>query len=88
VDSNTFHFSILVPRGARFASTVREIAAQAARYANCSAADADRFAVKVESAVHACLGEDTPDRAIQIVVQRNMGPLEFLVDGRVIAVDP
>jgi len=79
---------MLVPRGSQFVAIVREFAAHAARYAQCSEADTDRFAGSVERAVRECLGHAAPDRVINIEVQRNAGPLQFLVDGRAITVDP
>lgn len=79
---------MLVPRGAQFVATVRELAAQAARYAKCSPADTDQFVGSVESALHDCLGAAGPDRVISIVVRRDAGPLELVVDGRAITVDP
>jgi hypothetical protein len=88
VDASTFEFTISVPREAQFVPMVRGLAVQAARYASCAHADAETFAVSVEAAVHACLGETSSGASISVVVRRDAGPLEFLIDGRVIAVEP
>ena len=88
MDASTFEFTISVPREAQFVPMVRGLAVQAARYAACAHADAEMFAVSVEAAVHACLRETSPDATISVVVRRDAGPLEFLIDGRTIAVEP
>jgi len=67
---------------------VRSLAVQAARYAACRHADAETFAGSVEAAVHACLRETSPLATISVVVRRDAGPLEFLIDGRTVAVEP
>jgi hypothetical protein len=88
VDASTFEFTISVPRDPRFVSMVRGLAVQAARYASCGHADAEAFAGSVEAAVHACLREVSSDASIAVVVRRDAGPLEFLIDGRTVAVEP
>jgi len=84
VDTNTFEFSLSVPRDERFAPTVRLMAVQAARYVNCSEADAQAFGGSVEKAVHACLRDAAADATIAVVVRRDGGPVEVLVDGHVV----
>jgi hypothetical protein len=88
VDASTFEFIISVPRDPQFVSMVRGLAVQAARYASCGNSDAETFAVSVEAAVHACLREASSHATISVVVRRDAGPLEFLIDGRTIAVEP
>jgi hypothetical protein len=88
VDASTFEFTLSVPRDPQFASMVRGLAVQAARYASCGHADAESFAGSVEAALHACLREASSDATISVVVRRDAGPLEFLIDGRTIAVEP
>jgi hypothetical protein len=46
------------------------------------------FAGSVEAAVHACLGDASAVASISVIVRRDAGPLEFLIDGRTIAVKP
>ena len=88
MDASTFQFTISVPRDPQFVSMVRGLAAHAARYASCGSSDAETFAGSVEAAVHACLREASPNATISVVVRRDAGPLEFLIDGRTIAVEP
>jgi hypothetical protein len=88
VDASTFAFTISVPRDPQFVSMVRGLAVQAARYAACGNAEAETFALSVEAAVQACLRETSHNASISVVVRRDAGPLEFLIDGRTVAVEP
>ena len=88
MDASTFEFTISVPRDAQFVSMVRGLAVQAARYASCDHADAEIFAGSVEAAVHACLRDPSSNAVMYVVVRRDAGPLEFLIDGRTVAVEP
>ena len=88
VDASTFQFTISIPRDAQFVSMVRGLAVHAARYASCASPDAETFAGSVEAAVHACLREASSNATISVVVRRDAGPLEFLLDGRTVAVEP
>ena len=88
MDASTFEFSISLPRDQQFVSMVRGLAMHAARYASCGNSDAETFAGSVEEAVHACLLEASSNATISVVVRRDAGPLEFLIDGRTIAVEP
>jgi hypothetical protein len=67
---------------------VRGLAVQAARYAAFGNAETETFAVSVEAAVHACLRDASHSASISVIVRRDAGPLEFLIDGRTIAVEP
>jgi len=88
VDTSRFEFSLTVPRDPQFASTVGRLAAQAARYAGCGDAESETFSSSVEKAVRGCLGSACPDGPISVVVHRDAGPVEVLVDGRAITVEP
>ena len=88
MDASTFVFTLSVPRDAQFVSMVRSLAMHAARYALCGHADAETFAGSVEAAVRACLHETSSDATISVIVRREAGPLEFLIDGRTVAVEP
>ena len=88
MDASTFQFTISVPRDAQFVPVVRGMAVQAARYAACGEADAQTFAGSVEAAVRARLGDASADGMISVIVRRDAGPLEILIDGHAIAVQP
>lgn len=88
MDASSFQFTISVPRDPQFVSMVRGLAMHAARYASCGNSEAETFAGSVEAAVHACLREASSNPTISVVVRRDAGPLEFLIDGRTIAVEP
>ena len=80
MNAAVFELNVSLPTDARFAETMRELAAHAARYAGCRGADADLYAAAVQAVVADCLAhgiaEGTPLRAI---VRRAHGPLEFLI---------
>jgi hypothetical protein len=88
VDASSFEFSLSVPRDARFVSTVRGLAVQAARYASCPDVDAERFGGSVETAVRACIQESSPESDMSVVVRRDAGAVEVRVDGRTVTVQP
>ena len=88
MDASTFEFTISLPRDPQFVSMVRGLAMHAARYASCVNTDDETIAATVEAALHACMREATPSATISVVVRREAGPLEFLIDGRTIAVEP
>ena len=88
MDASTFEFTLSIPRDPQFVSMVRGLAVHAARYASCASSEAEAFAGSVEAAVHASLRQASPHATISVVVRRDAGPLEFLIDGRTIAVEP
>jgi hypothetical protein len=92
VDANCFEFSLTVPRDARFAQTVRELAVQAATYAGCGESDVETFAASVEQAVLASLagaaGSTSDGAPITVVMRRDAGPVEVRIDGRTLTVEP
>jgi hypothetical protein len=83
MDATSFELAVSMPREARYADAVRRLAVQAAQYAGCAAGDADPFASTVERAFADCLnGATGPD--VPMTFRRASGPLEVLVDGRVL----
>jgi hypothetical protein len=82
-----FQIDVTVPRQARFVPTVRDLAVQAARFAGCSPPDADAFGHSVAAVVGDQLQRGTPDTPMAIVVRRDDGPLEVLVDEQTISLD-
>jgi len=88
VDASRFQFRLSVPRDAQFVSMVRGLAVQAARYASCKDGEVESFAGSVEAAVRACLRDASAGNVISVTVQRNAGPLEVLIDGRAVTVQP
>lgn len=82
MDATTFQFALSMPRDPRYAEAVRRLAVQAARYAGCAAGDADPFGRTVEDAFQACLGAAELD--VPMTFRRASGPLEAIVDGRVL----
>lgn len=82
MDAKTFEFTASMPREARFASAVRRLALHAAQYAGCGEGAADSFAALVEQAFAGCLHQSSGD--VPLIFRRATGPLEVVVDGRVL----
>lgn len=75
-----FELNMTLPAEARFAPTMRDLAAHAARYAGSRDADADRYASAVEDIARACLGRAAAaGAAVPVILRRGAGPVEFLI---------
>jgi hypothetical protein len=82
-----FQLDVSVPRDERFVPTVRDLAVQGARFAGCTPEAADAFGKSVEAALGTCLHTSTSEIPIAVVVRRNHGPLEVLVDEHTLTLD-
>ncbi len=87
MDPTRFELSISVPRDERFAVTVRGLAVHAAQYAGCPAPAAEAFGQRVEEAILAQVEESSAGAVVPVVVRREAGPVEVLVDAQTISVD-
>jgi len=86
MDALSFELAVSMPREARYADAVRRLAVQAAQYAGCAAGEADPFGRIVEDAFQGCLaGASTT--AVTLMFRRAAGPLEVVVEGRVLTLD-
>jgi hypothetical protein len=74
-----FELNVSMPADSRFADTMRELAAHAARYAGCDAADADRYAAAVHTVVLACVDRAASGAMLPVILRRGTGPIEFLI---------
>jgi len=83
MDATSFELAVSMPREARFADAVRRLAVQAAQYAGCAAGDVDPFALSVTDAFQGCLAGGST-AAVPLMFRRSAGPLEVIVDGRVL----
>ena len=83
MDGSAFEFDVVMPREARFAEAVRRLALQSASYAGGAPGDAEAFAAAVEQAFHACLSGSAGD--VPLTFRRAAGPVEVVVDGRVLS---
>jgi hypothetical protein len=88
MDPTRFSFTLSVPRDSHVVTLVRLIAEKAARYARCESAAAEAFAGSVEEAVRACFESAPSDEPVSILVRRDAGPIEIVVDGRAVSVEP
>jgi hypothetical protein len=82
MDATSFELAMSVPRDQQFAVVVHDLARHAANYAGCAAADCDVFARSVGEAFTASAAAGDGD--VPVVFRRNAGPLEVLLDGRLL----
>jgi hypothetical protein len=74
-----FELTIRVPADARFAETIRDLAAHAARYAGGGEQHAERYAATVEQVAVSCLARTATDVEVLVILRRGTGPLEILI---------
>ena len=74
-----FELNVSLPADGRFAETMRDLAAHAARYAGYQESDAGRYAAAVEHVALACLKRAGAGAGVTVIFRRNAGPLEFLI---------
>ncbi len=82
-----FELNVSIPRDARFAETVRELAVHAAKHVGCSEARAHAFGREVEEATRGYI-DNTSDEGLPLVFRRRTGPVEVLVNGRTLSAEP
>lgn len=83
----TFELTLSLPHDARFAGTIRDLAVHAAQHVGCGQAKAEAFGRAAEELLRACLADSAPGDDVPVVVRRLAGPLEVLIDERVITLD-
>jgi hypothetical protein len=74
-----FELNLSLPAEERFATTMRDLAAHAARYAGCTEQDAERFGAAVEGVVRQCFERAGAGAEVPAVIRRGAGPVEFLI---------
>jgi hypothetical protein len=82
MDGTSFELTMSVPREPEFAAIVHDLARHAANYAGGAAGDGDVFARSVGEAFTASVAAGGGD--VPIVFRRDGGPLEVLLDGRLL----
>ena len=83
-----YELTVSIPCDPRFAETVRELAVHAAKHAGCSDARAQAFGEEVEEAARGSIARDGGDAGLPLVFRRTSGPVEVLVNGRMLSVAP
>ena len=83
-----FELNVSLPTDARFAETARELAVHAARHAGCPEAKAHAFGDQVAGAIRAYLETGDAVGTIPLVLRRTTGPVEVVVNGRTLTLDP
>jgi hypothetical protein len=79
MDKGDFELNVWLAAEPKYAETLRELAAHAARYAGCEAPQAERYAAAVERVVRACIEQMRAGSGVPVVFRRGGGPLECLV---------
>jgi hypothetical protein len=74
-----FELKVSVPAEARFAETIRDLAAHAARYAGCGENDADRYGRAVRTVLLECLARPAARQDMPVIFRRGGGPVECLI---------
>jgi hypothetical protein len=83
-----FELNVTFPTDARYAATVRELAMHAAKHAGFSEARASAFADEVDGIVRGYLESGGGGATLPLVFRRTTGPIEVLVNGRTLILDP
>ncbi len=85
--TTSFELTLSLPHDARFASTIRDLAIHAAQHAGCAQAKAEAFGRAAEELLRACLADSAPGNEVPVVMRRITGPLELLIDDRIITLE-
>ena len=87
-DGVPFELRVTLPNDSRFADTARELAIHAARHAGQSDARAREFGEEVERLLRRHLDPGAGAPAIPLVVRRSDGPVEVVIHGRAVTLEP
>ena len=86
MNSTTFEMTVSI-EDERFVGTVGALVLQAAAYAGCESGEATRFAKAVQEAITATLEEPREHPFLPVIVRRRSGPVEVLMNGRILSLD-
>ena len=78
MNASAFELRLSFPADPRFAETLRDLGAHAARYAGCADAGAEAYGSAVEEAVRACFAAAALS-SVPVIVRRGSGPVETLI---------
>jgi hypothetical protein len=83
-----FELNISLPTDARFTETARELAVHAAKHAGCTDDRARAFGDEVEGVIRGYLEDGHTATSLPLVLRRKSGPVEALISGRTITIQP
>jgi len=86
VNTTTFEMTVSI-EDERFVGAVGALVLQAAAYAGCPSTDAAQFAKAVEEAITVSLDEPREHPLLPVIVRRRSGPIEVLMNGRILSLD-
>jgi hypothetical protein len=85
---SAFELNVSLPTDPRFAGTARELAVHAAKHAGCADERAQAFGEEVEGVIRGYLESGNTGATLPLVLRRRSGPVEALIDGRTIMIEP
>jgi hypothetical protein len=83
-----FELNISLPTDARFTETARELAVHAAKHAGCAEEPARAFGEEVAGIIRGYLEDGHAGATLPLVLRRTSGPVEALINGRTITIQP
>jgi hypothetical protein len=83
-----FELNISLPTDARFTDTARELAVHAAKHAGCTEERALAFGEEVAGIIRGYLDDGHAGTTLPLVLRRKSGPVEALINGRTITIQP
>jgi hypothetical protein len=83
-----FELHVTLPNDSRFAETARELAVHAARHAGQTDERAREFGAEVERILRRHLDGGAGTAPIPMIVRRTTGPVEVVIHGRAVTLDP
>ena len=86
MNATTFEMTVSI-EDERFVGAVSAVVLQAAAYAGCSSEEAARFAQVVQDAIAESLDEPREQSLMPVIVRRRSGPVEVLMNGRILSLD-
>lgn len=82
-----FELTLTLPHDERFAPAVRDLAVHAAEHAGCARPRAEAFGEAAERLLRECLEHNPARGPLPVVVRRRDGPVELLIDARLITLE-
>jgi len=83
-----YELNVSLPTDVRFTGTARELAVHAAKHAGCTEARALAFGEEVEGVIRGYLESGNISPTLPLVLRRRSGPVEALINGRTITIEP
>jgi hypothetical protein len=83
-----FELNLSLPTDPRYTETARELAVHAAKHAGCADDRARAFGEEVAGVIRGYLQAGHTGASLPMVLRRRSGPVEALINGRTITIEP